>query len=73
MAVCNDAGLAGLDRQLAAQFAGAMAQADPEERALLQGTRSRFITVRERCRSDDCIADAYRGRMAEIRDIMAGR
>jgi hypothetical protein len=73
IAVCNDAGLAGLDRQLAAQFAGAMAQADPEERAHLLSTRSRFITYRERCRSDSCVADAYRGRMAEIRDIMAGR
>ena len=73
IAVCNDAGLAGLDRQLAAQFTGAMTQADPEERAQLLSTRSRFITFRERCRSDDCIADAYRGRMSEIRDILAGR
>jgi len=73
IAVCNDAGLAGLDRQLAAQFTGAMTQADPEVRAQLLSTRSRFITIRERCRSDDCIADAYRGRMSEIRDILAGR
>jgi hypothetical protein len=73
IAVCNDAGLASLDRQMAAQFAGAMAQADPEERAQLLSTRSRFITNRERCRADDCIADAYRDRMAEIRDILAGR
>jgi hypothetical protein len=73
IAVCNDAGLATLDRQMAAQFARAIAQANPEEEALLQSTRSRFITYRERCRSDDCIADAYRGRMREISDIMAGR
>jgi uncharacterized protein YecT (DUF1311 family) len=72
IAVCNDADLAGLDRQMAAQFAGAMAQADADQRALLQSTRSRFITYRERCRSDDCISDAYRGRMREIRDILAG-
>ncbi|MEO8546824.1 MAG: hypothetical protein ABI422_00510 [Sphingomicrobium sp.] len=72
IAVCNDAGLASLDRQMAAQFAGAMAQADPAERARLQSTRSRFIAYRDGCRSGDCIADAYRGRMREIRDILAG-
>lgn len=73
IAVCNDRGLASLDRQMAGQFSGAMSRADPDERALLQNTRSRFITFRERCRSDSCIADAYRGRMREIGDIMAGR
>lgn len=72
-AVCHDNGLAALDRQLAAQFNGAMAQADPGQRNVLQSTRSRFITYRERCHSNDCIADAYRGRMREIGDIMAGR
>lgn len=73
IAVCNDSGLAGLDRQMAAQFNSAMARADPEERALLQRTRGRFIAYRDGCRSDACIADAYRGRMREIGDIMAGR
>ena len=72
IAVCNDSGLAALDRQMAAQFNGAMAQADAGQRGVLQNTRSRFITYRERCRSDDCIADAYRGRMREIGDILAG-
>jgi uncharacterized protein YecT (DUF1311 family) len=72
-AVCNDDGLAALDRRLAAQYASAMSSGDSDQRALLQGTRSRFITIRERCRSDDCIADAYRGRINEIRDILAGR
>ena len=71
--VCNDAGLAALDRQMAAQFNSALSEADAGQRAALQNTRSRFITFRERCLSDDCIADAYRGRMDEIRDIMAGR
>ena len=71
-AVCNDVGLAALDRQLAARFNGAMAQADAGQRIVLQDTRSRFITYRERCRSDDCIAAAYRGRLREIGDIMAG-
>jgi hypothetical protein len=73
IAVCNDAGLASLDRQMAAQFANAYAQASPAQRALLQSTRSRFLAFRDGCRSDGCIADAYRGRMTEIGDIMAGR
>ncbi len=73
IAVCNDSGLAALDRQMAAQFNRAISGADAGQRGVLQNTRSRFITVRERCRSDDCIADTYHGRMREIDDIMAGR
>ena len=73
IAVCRDSGLASLDRQMAGQFAAAMSRADGEERALLQQTRNRFLSYRDSCRSDGCIADAYRGRMREISDIMAGR
>ena len=73
VAVCNDPSLASLDRQMASQFNRAMAAADSSERALLQQTRNRFLSFRDRCGSDSCIADAYRGRMREITDIMAGR
>lgn len=73
IAVCGDAGLAALDRRMAAQFNNAMSRADAEERALLEQTRNRFLRYRDNCRSDACIADAYRGRMTEIGDIMAGR
>jgi hypothetical protein len=73
LAVCNDPGLASLDRQMAAQFNSAVRSGSAEERALLEQTRSRFLRFRDGCRSDDCIADAYRGRMREIRDIQAGR
>jgi hypothetical protein len=75
IAVCDDtnSGLASLDRQMAAQFNSALSQGDAQQRALLQRTRSRFLSYRDACRSDDCIANAYRGRMSEIRDIMAGR
>jgi uncharacterized protein YecT (DUF1311 family) len=73
IAVCSAPGLAALDRQMAAQFNSAMSRADPEERSLLQRTRSRFLSYRDGCRSDACIADAYRGRIREIGDIMAGR
>lgn len=73
IAVCNDSGLAALDRQMASQFESAVRRADPRQRALLQSTRSGFLAFRDRCRSDRCIADTYRGRMREISDIMAGR
>ena len=73
IAVCNSSGLAALDRQMAAQFRGALSGASSSERSQLIRTRDRFLRYRDGCRSDDCIADAYRGRMREIRDIMAGR
>lgn len=73
LAVCRDAGLAALDRQMASEFFGARRAASPSQRALLDRTRARFLAYRDRCGSDSCIADAYRGRIAEIRDIMAGR
>jgi hypothetical protein len=73
IAVCGDSGLAALDRQMAAQFGRAISSGDAGQRALLQRTRSRFLSYRDSCRSDACIADSYRGRMREISDIMAGR
>ena len=73
IAVCGDSGLAALDRQMAAQFNSAMAEADSRERALLQRTRSDFLRYRDNCPSNGCIAETYRGRIREIRDIMAGR
>ena len=73
IAVCNSTSLAALDRQMAAQFNSAMASASPAQRNLLQRTRTAFLSYRDQCPSDACIAETYRGRMREIRDIMAGR
>ena len=72
VAVCNDPGLAALDRRMAAQFGSAMSDADPEQRALLTRTRDSFLRYRDQCDSNSCVADTYRGRMTEIRDIMTG-
>ena len=72
VAICNDPGLAALDRRMSAQYASAFAQADPEQRAVLQRTREAFIGYRDQCTSNSCIADTYRGRMREVRDIMMG-
>jgi len=72
LAVCRDAGLAALDRQMASQFYRALARANPRQRATLTATRDSFLRFRDRCPNDACIAETYRGRMREIRDIMSG-
>jgi len=73
IAVCGDPGLAALDRQMAAQYGRAMAEASPQQQAVLQQTHIRFLGYRDRCPNNSCIGDAYVGRMREIRDIMEGR
>ncbi len=73
IAVCQDSGIAALDVNMVAQYRRSLAVATPARRALLQSTRDRFLAYRDRCPSRSCIADAYTGRMREIRDIMEGR
>ena len=72
IAVCQNADLAVLDRQMAGQYYQAVAAADPRQRRMLTVTRDSFIRFRDNCPSDACIAETYRGRMREIRDIMSG-
>ena len=72
ISVCNDPGLATLDRQMANQFGSALSGADPEQRDLLIRTRDTFLRYRDQCTSNACVAETYRGRMREIRDIMSG-
>lgn len=71
--VCSNAGLAALDRNMAAQYAIAMSTASPLQKEHLRRTRGRFMEYRDRCPNRTCIGDAYVGRMREIRDIMEGR
>lgn len=72
-AVCSDAGLAALDRNMSTQYGRAIDDASPAQKALLRQTRDRFLRYRDRCPNRSCIGDAYVGRMREIRDIMEGR
>jgi uncharacterized protein YecT (DUF1311 family) len=72
-AVCQDSGLAALDLNMATQYRRSLATATPVQKQLLQTTRDRFLAYRDRCPNRKCIADAYVGRMREIRDIMEGR
>jgi hypothetical protein len=65
--------LDSLEGQVAGQFAGAMAQADDEQRGLLQRTERRFRAIQRRCATQQCVAQTYQSRTREISDIMAGR
>jgi uncharacterized protein YecT (DUF1311 family) len=73
VAVCSDSGLAALDLNMATQYRRALASASPAQKDLLQSTRDRFLAYRDRCPNRQCMADAYVGRMREIRDISEGR
>jgi hypothetical protein len=73
-AVCADPALAALDRRMSSRYVDALASAGPDENQLLHATRDRFLGYRDRCGSNGgCIANIYRGRLAEIDDIMTGR
>lgn len=72
IAVCESPGLAALDRQMAAQFQAAFSDADRSQRVLLTNTRDSFLRYRDNCPNEACMAQTYRGRIREIRDIMRG-
>jgi uncharacterized protein YecT (DUF1311 family) len=73
LAVCADSGLAALDLNMATQYSRALSSASPGQRDLLRDTARRFYAFRDRCPDRQCIANAYMGRMREIRDIVEGR
>jgi len=72
VAVCSDPGLAALDRQMVASFDRAMAEGDAKQQRLLERTRNRFISYRNRCATNQCVEETYRSRIREIGDIMTG-
>jgi hypothetical protein len=69
--VCSSERLAAKDRAMSSLFFSALADADRSTRIQLRRTRDRFLAYRDRCSSEGCVAEAYDGRMDEIRDIMA--
>jgi uncharacterized protein len=71
--VCADSGLSALDLNMATQYGRALPTASPDQRDLLRDTARRFYAFRDNCPDRQCIANAYVGRMREIRDIMEGR
>jgi hypothetical protein len=72
-AICSDPGLAALDRQMAADFQRAMSSGDAGQKKLLERTRKRFLSFRNRCVTNQCIEETYQSRIREIGDIMTGR
>jgi hypothetical protein len=73
LAVCADSGLAALDRDMATEYARAVTVSSSDQRNLLRDTARRFYAFRDRCPDRKCIADAYTGRIREIRDVVEGR
>ena len=57
---------------MASLFYSALSDANNRQRRELRRTRDRFLRYRDACRDEACVADAYDGRMEEIRDIMRG-
>ncbi|HEY0116456.1 MAG TPA: hypothetical protein VGB54_12125 [Allosphingosinicella sp.] len=70
--VCSSGSLAALDRRMSSMFYSALAEADGATRAQLRRSRDRFLSFRERCGSEACVAQAYRDRMDEISDMVRG-
>lgn len=68
-AICNNAPLASLDRQMASKYYRSVASADARQRQLLAATRNAFLHRRDQCGSEACIANSYHERMREIADI----
>lgn len=68
--ICGSDRLARRDRRMVELFDDAMSRADPRTRQILLRTRDNFLAYRDRCLGNDCIEEAYEGRMDEIRDIM---
>jgi uncharacterized protein len=71
--ICSSPTLAAKDRQMSSIYYAAMARADPSTRSHLRRSRDSFLSRRERCGSEDCVAAAYNARIAEIRSISDGR
>ena len=69
--VCGSSSLAARDRAMSSMFYSALSSASPRARSDLRRTRDRFLAYRDRCGSEACVAEAYEGRMREIRDIMS--
>ena len=67
--VCGSRELAARDRAMSSMFYSALSSGSPRTRAELRRSRDRFLAYRDRCGSEACVAEAYEGRMREIRDI----
>jgi hypothetical protein len=67
--ICGNGSLAALDRRMSSLFYSALARASPRARSALRSSRNRFLSFRESCGDEACVAQAYRDRMDEIEDL----
>ncbi len=65
-AICSDAGLAALDRQLSSRFATLDRSADPATVQRIHQGETAFLNARQTCSDRECIAEAYRLRLREL-------
>lgn len=70
--ICASPALAAKDREMASLYYALLARAEPATRAHLRRSRDWFLTRREQCGSESCVAAAYTSRVAELRSIAAG-
>lgn len=67
--VCASDRLAALDREMAALYEEMLDRGGRRTREELRASRDRFLGFRDGCPNEACVAQAYRDRMDEIRDI----
>jgi hypothetical protein len=65
-AICSDASLAALDRQLTSRFATLDRGADPATVQRIHHGETTFLNARQSCRDRECIAESYRQRLREL-------
>lgn len=71
--VCMNGRLASLDRSVARLYQAALNESGGRAQYDLRRTQDGFLSYLNRCRNEACLADAFQGRMEEIRDIVVGR
>jgi uncharacterized protein len=67
--ICASPVLAARDRAMSSLYYSAIASADPATKSRIRATRDSFLARRERCGSEECVAEVYQERIAEIRRI----
>lgn len=65
-AICSDAGLAALDRQLTSRFATLDRSADLATVQRIHHGETTFLNARQSCQDRECIARSYRQRLREL-------
>ncbi len=65
-AICNDIGLARLDRILNTEYRRAQSRLNPYEREEAAGFQHEWLVRRDRCASRSCLETLYRDRIAVL-------